>query len=205
MSKLIVARHENVIREVMLARERMIIGRKAGSDILLDDLAVSAEHARVTTILNDSFLEDLGSTNGTSVNGGPVRKHILRDGDVIEIGAYRLVYRAGSVAPDLPYAGDEADAVDQPGAECVPTIRLLTGPHAGTRVQLSKTSTRLGKPGLQVAAITRDAGMYVLQLLEGAQYPTVNGAPIPADGQILHDGDVLELAGERIRFSRQAG
>ena len=83
----------NVVqREVALGKERVSIGRKPHNDVRIDSLAVSGEHALIVTLLNDSFLEDLGSTNGTLVNGHPVRKHILRDGDIIEIGKYKLKY-----------------------------------------------------------------------------------------------------------------
>lgn len=78
--------------DVPLARERTTIGRRADNDICVPDLAVSGEHAVVVTILADSFLEDLGSTNGTQVNGKAIGKHFLRDRDRIEIGHHRLVY-----------------------------------------------------------------------------------------------------------------
>ena len=83
MAKLIMSLDNAVIREVPLDKERFTIGRKAHNDIQIDNLAVSGEHALIVTILNDSFLEDLGSTNGTLVNGNPVKKHILQTNDVI--------------------------------------------------------------------------------------------------------------------------
>lgn len=92
MAKLILSLDGSVIKEVPLDKERVTIGRKAQNDIQIENLAVSGQHARVVTILNDSFLEDLDSTNGTLVNGNPVKKHILRDNDLIEIGKYRLKY-----------------------------------------------------------------------------------------------------------------
>src|SRR5258707_8401571 len=92
MAKLIMSLDNAVIREVPLDKERVTIGRKAHNDIQIDNLAVSGEHALIVTILNDSFLEDLGSTNGTLVNGNPVKKHILQTNDVIEIGKYKLKY-----------------------------------------------------------------------------------------------------------------
>jgi hypothetical protein len=81
-----------VLKEIPLTRERMSIGRKASNDIQIDNLAISGEHAAVVTILNDSFLEDLNSTNGTLVNGQPVKKHFLKNGDVVELGKYKLKY-----------------------------------------------------------------------------------------------------------------
>src|ERR1700693_2671145 len=92
MAKLIMSLDNAVIREVPLDKERVTIGRKAHNDIQIDNLAVSGEHALIVTILNDSFLEDLGSTNGTLVNGAPVKKHILQTNDVIEIGKYKLKF-----------------------------------------------------------------------------------------------------------------
>lgn len=92
MAKLILSLEGSVIREVPLNKERVTIGRKPQNDIQIENLAVSGEHARIMTILNDSFLEDLGSTNGTLVNGNPIKKHILQDNDVIEIGKYKLKF-----------------------------------------------------------------------------------------------------------------
>src|SRR6186713_166918 len=92
MAKLILSLEGSVIREIPLDKDRVTIGRKAQNDIPIENLAVSGEHACIVTILNDSFLEDLGSTNGTLVNGNPIKKHILQNNDVIEIGKYKLKF-----------------------------------------------------------------------------------------------------------------
>lgn len=92
MAKLILTLDGVVLKEYALTKERTTIGRKPHNDVQIDNLAVSGEHAAIVTILNDSFLEDLGSTNGTLVNGQSVRKHFLQNGDVVEIGKYRLKY-----------------------------------------------------------------------------------------------------------------
>ena len=92
MAKLILSLDGQVIKEHDVNKERMTIGRKPHNDIQIDNLAVSGEHAMIMTILNDSFLEDLGSTNGTMVNGQPVKKHFLQSEDVVEIGKYKLKY-----------------------------------------------------------------------------------------------------------------
>ena len=92
MAKLILSMDGLVLKEILLNKERMTIGRKANNDIQIDNLAISGEHAAVVTILNDSFLEDLNSTNGTLVNGQPAKKHFLKNGDVIELGKYKLKY-----------------------------------------------------------------------------------------------------------------
>lgn len=103
MAKLILSMEGLVLKEIPLVKERVSIGRKPHNDIQIDNLAISGEHAAIVTVINDSFLEDLDSTNGTLVNGQPVKKHFLQDGDVIELGKYRLKYlsEAGAVpAPD---------------------------------------------------------------------------------------------------------
>jgi len=94
MGKLVLYLADGTTLDVRLARERLTIGRRADNDVCLPYPAVSGEHAAVVTILADSFLEDLGSTNGTLVNGKPIAKHFLRDRDEIDIGRQKLVYVA---------------------------------------------------------------------------------------------------------------
>ncbi|MEF8736434.1 MAG: FHA domain-containing protein [Candidatus Accumulibacter necessarius] len=98
MAKLILSMDGLVLKEIPLRKEHMSIGRKAHNDIQIDNMAISGEHAAVVTILNDSFLEDLNSTNGTLVNGQPIKKHFLKDGDVIEFGKYKMKYLVEAVA-----------------------------------------------------------------------------------------------------------
>ena len=110
MAKLILSMDGLVLKEIPLTKERTTIGRKPHNDIQIDNLAVSGEHAVIVTILNDSFLEDLGSTNGTVVNGNPIKKHFLQNNDVIELGKYKLKFvgeaapAAGALAHPLPNA-----------------------------------------------------------------------------------------------------
>ena len=92
MTKLILTLDGEVLKEHEINKERTTIGRKPHNDIQIDNLAVSGEHAMIMTILNDSFLEDLGSTNGTLVNGQPIKKHFLQSNDLIEIGKYKIKY-----------------------------------------------------------------------------------------------------------------
>src|SRR5881628_2796735 len=99
MAKLILSMDGLVLKEIPLAKERTTIGRKPHNDIQIDNLAVSGEHAVIVTILNDSFLEDLGSTNGTLVNGQQVKKHFLQSNDVVELGKYKLKYIGEAAAP----------------------------------------------------------------------------------------------------------
>jgi hypothetical protein len=103
MAKLVLLVPNGTTLDVPLRRERLSIGRRADNDVCLPNLAVSGEHAVVVTILTDSFLEDLGSTNGTLVNGKPIAKHFLRDGDLVDIGRHKLLYFVDDEA--IPPAG----------------------------------------------------------------------------------------------------
>ncbi|MBX3651682.1 MAG: FHA domain-containing protein [Burkholderiales bacterium] len=251
MAKLILSLEGSMIREVPLDKERIMIGRKPSNEIQIENLAVSGEHACIVTILNDSFLEDLGSTNGTLVNGSPIKKHILQNNDVIEIGKYKLKYVAD--APAAGHAAGEdfektmilrappkpapAPAAAKPANEPAPpskpsmppptprpvpplakpaapppaaapaaasqalaAVQILTGPSAGKELDLVKNLTTLGKPGLQVAVITRRPQGYFITHVEGAKFPVVNGKMIDAQAQPLQDHDVIELAGVKMEF-----
>lgn len=107
MGKLVIFLADGTTLDVPLNKERITIGRRPDNDVCLPFPAVSGEHAQVVTILADSFLEDLGSTNGTIVNGKPAAKHFLHDHDNIDIGRQRLTYlsdvneRVASLPPDI--------------------------------------------------------------------------------------------------------
>jgi pSer/pThr/pTyr-binding forkhead associated (FHA) protein len=299
MAKLILSMDGLVLKEIPLTKERTTIGRKPHNDIQIDNLAVSGEHAVIVTILNDSFLEDLGSTNGTVVNGNPVKKHFLQNNDVVELGKYKLKF-IGDAAPAA--AGEKADfektmvlrpsqmkaaaeqaksaapsgggaqaavaqraaAVQQAAASAAATgiadkdalkekekekekpalapvaaapapaavpapapaaaaapanpvpsaspapaakpgqplgaIQLLSGANAGKELELTKPLTTLGKPGVQVAVLTRRPQGYFITHVEGAARPTVNGQAIGAAPHSLKDHDVIELAGVKMEF-----
>src|SRR5512143_3773205 len=178
MAKLILSMDGLVLKEIPLTKERTTVGRKAHNDIQIENLAVSGEHACIVTILNDSFLEDLGSTNGTLVNGNPIKKHILQNNDVIEIGKYKLKYMTETASKSpvdgpkqtvvLPSAaranaapagtaGAAPAAVNSAELQPLAAIQILTGPSAGEEHELVKNLTTLGKPGVQVAVIARRA------------------------------------------------
>ena len=281
MAKLILSMDGLVLKEIPLAKERTTIGRKPHNDIQIDNLAVSGEHAVIVTILNDSFLEDLGSTNGTVVNGNAIKKHFLQNNDVVELGKYKLKF-VGEAAPAAA-AGEKADfektmvlrpsqmkaAADQAkamaaaagggaaGAQAaavaqraaavqavgatataagiadkdpakapaaaaaapaaaVPAsatatapakpgqpmgaIQLLSGANAGKELELNKPLTTLGKPGVQVAVLTRRPQGYFITHVEGSSRPAVNGQQIGAAPHALKDHDVIELAGVKMEF-----
>jgi pSer/pThr/pTyr-binding forkhead associated (FHA) protein len=246
MAKLILSMDGLILKEITLSKERTTIGRKPHNDIQIDNLAVSGEHAVIVTILQDSFLEDLGSTNGTVVNGQPVKKHFLQNNDIIELGKYKLKYmneapaaqakaadfertmvlRPGPVkaaasaaapaaAPAAATAGagrSFGDTVVSQGAPTAPVaaappatqknaaLQLLSGPNAGKELELTKPLTTLGKPGVQVAVITRRPQGFFITHVEGASFPVVNGKPIDAQAHGLNDHDVIELAGVKMEF-----
>lgn len=228
MAKLILSMDGLVLKEIRLDKERIAIGRKPNNDIQIDNLAISGQHAVITTILGDAFLEDQNSTNGTYVNGQSVKKCVLHSNDVIELGKYRLKYiiettRPGMAPGDYVRAAPEAvpdpdeaaqqtqvmppevmaDVIAEPAFDdsLIGVIKVLSGPNAGRELKLVKALTTLGKPGHQVAVITRRQYGYVLSHAEGAVPPLVNGAPVATGGQSLNEGDALEIAGVRMAFS----
>ncbi|MBL8521613.1 MAG: FHA domain-containing protein [Betaproteobacteria bacterium] len=263
MAKLILSVDGTVLKEISLSKERTTLGRKPHNDIQVDNLAVSGEHAAIITILNDSFIEDLNSTNGTLVNGKPIKKHFLQNNDVIEIGKHKLKYfndtpaqAAGGGAGDFektmiirkppaapagggapapapvakpaaPAAPAPAAAAPAPAAAAAPppppapapaaapaaaaapaqdgpardaAIQVLSGAAAGRTLDLTKNLTTIGKPGVQVAVITRRPTGFFITHVEGATYPTINGSQLGAQAQQLKDHDLIEIAGVKMEF-----
>lgn len=242
MAKLILSLDGSVKGEFPLDKERVTIGRKAQNDVQIENLAVSSEHACIVTILNDSFLEDLGSTNGTLVNGNPIKKHILQNNDLIEIGKYKLKYvNDGPVAAQPQPTGEDFErtmvlrpsaAPPRPAAAPVPAeepqaapavtvrmpvsepapvattapavlqacIQIMSGPGAGKELLLTKNLTTLGKPGVQVAVITKRPQGYFITHVEGAQFPILNGRKLDTLANALGDHDLIEIAGVKMEF-----
>lgn len=220
MPKLILSMDGLVLKEIELNKERTSIGRKPNNDIQIDNLAISGQHAVITCILNDAFLEDQNSTNGTYVNGQPVKKYALRPNDVIELGKYRLKYiadstPAGVTASEMmdssalkPFAvsptqdtlstGGEVGAVGN--TDRIGVIQVLSGANSGRELELTKSLTTLGKPGKQVVVITRRNHGYFITHVEGASFPLVNGVPISAQAHLLKEHDIIELAGVKMEF-----
>jgi predicted component of type VI protein secretion system len=235
MAKLILSMDGLVLKEIPLNKEKTTIGRKPHNDIQIDNLSISGEHAVVVTILDDSFLEDMNSTNGTLVNGQPVKKHFLKSGDVVELGKYKLKYLHEPLAPEVaeieksmlprPLTMPSPTAAERVLAEAAPAalaatppnapdalapttpaamppaaIQLISGANAGRELELTKTLTTLGRPGVQVAVITRRPRGYYITHVEGEQFPRVNGRALDAQAHPLQDHDVLEIAGVKMEF-----
>jgi pSer/pThr/pTyr-binding forkhead associated (FHA) protein len=246
-----------------MTKERYTVGRLPDNDIRIDNAAVSGHHSLLINILNDSFLEDLNSTNGTYVNGKLIKKHALQHGDVITVGHHQLRYvddqaqqqpedefektmvisqpsaqmekqvaqaaRAAEAAaasaasavaateaprpaapaaapkPRRPFSPTTTQEVDERDAPVLPLAKLqvLSGTFAGRELSLTKTLTTLGRPGVQVAAITRRAEGYYIVHVESGQsdgFPLVNGMAIGAQARKLQDNDVIQLAGVKMGF-----
>lgn len=234
MAKLVLSFNGETVREYELDQEIMTVGRKTDNDIHIDNLAVSGNHAKVLTILNDSFIEDLNSTNGTFVNGQKISKHALQNGEVIRIGKHELKYineaadagdqfektmiirpdadgmpvqaesdqklekSIGKIASDLASAG--AAGTDGPGSA---RLKLLSGANSGKELKLTKILTTLGKPAVQVAAITRRPTGYFLIVVDAGsadKNPLVNDTEVGKQAQPLQSGDTLEVAGVKMGF-----
>ena len=217
MGKLVVSLDGVVIKEVQITKDKTTLGRRPYNDIVIDNLAVSGEHAVLQMVGADVFIEDLNSTNGTYINGKAVKKQLLSHNDTVEIGKYKIkfmvedgtdyektmIMKPGSRAP-APGAqppGFGGSGFGSLGASTTPaSIRVLNGAAAGREVALTKVVTTVGKPGVQVASITKRPGGYVLAHVEGAAQPTVNGNPVVGETVHLKNGDVIELAGTQMQF-----
>ncbi len=262
MARLILSLDGQTLAEYNMTKERYTVGRLPDNDIRIDNAAVSGHHSLLINILNDSFLEDLNSTNGTYVNGKLIKKHALQHGDVITVGHHQLRYvddqaqqapedefektmviqpsgqmekqvaqaaRAAEAAataaaasaapvqatprpapadapkPRRPFAPTKTQDVDESAVPALPLAKLqvLSGTFAGRELELVKALTTLGRPGVQVAAITRRAeGYYIVHVESGKTegYPLVNGMAIGAQARKLQDNDVIQLAGVKMGF-----
>ncbi len=237
MARLILSLDGQVMAEYNMAKERYTVGRLPDNDVRIDNAAVSGHHGLIINILNDSFLEDLNSTNGTYVNGKLIKKHALTHGDVITIGHHhlrfvdsqvesseqdefertlviqpgqvneaRLKAAAESIAPAAAPAPETraAPTASEKGAPSRPAkLQVLSGQFAGRELELAKTLTTLGRPGVQVAAISRRADGYYVVHVESSKpgdYPLVNGQSIGPQARRLHDNDVVTLAGVKMGF-----
>jgi hypothetical protein len=215
MPKMIVSIDGVVIKEVQLTKDRTTLGRRPYNDIVIDNLAVSGEHAVMQMSGTDVSLEDLNSTNGTYVNGKAIKKQALQNGDTVEIGKYKIKFvhdgvqdrheKTMVINAGIPAAQPRAAAPAAAVAGALGTnasIRVVSGAAAGREVPLIKVVTTIGKPGVAVAAITRRPHGYVVALVEGAVKPTVNDVPLGTEAIELHSGDFIELAGTRMQFLR---
>jgi len=222
MPKMIVSIDEVVIKEVQITKDKTTLGRRPYNDVVIDNLAVSGEHAVLQMTGSEVFLEDLNSTNGTYVNGKAVKRHPLQNGDAIEIGKYKIKFVGDNVtenfdktmvvkaqptehpgisAPAAVPSGAGASATNAPGQSALhAAIKVLSGAASGREVPLTKVVTTIGKPGVAVAAITRRQHGFVVHHVEGSGNPSLNGSPITKEPVALKNGDLIELAGTQMQF-----
>ncbi len=215
MPKLIVSIDGVVIKEVTLTKDRTSLGRRPYNDVVIDNLAISGEHAAVHLHGDDVEVEDLGSTNGTFLNGQPIKRQRLHNGDVVDIGKYKIrfvhegqqpsfektmIFKPGQLPTALRAATASSASASTSAPALQASIKVLSGAAAGREVELVKIVTTIGKPGMAVASITRRPHNYVLTHVEGEQITVLNGQPIGTEPVALQSGDVLDLAGTQMQF-----
>jgi len=235
MGKLVVSLDGVVIKEVQITKDKTTLGRRPYNDIVIDNLAVSGEHAVLQMVGGDVFIEDLNSTNGTYINGKAVKKQLLTHNDTVEIGKYKIKYLVDesgdyertmimrpSGAAAMQASAMAAQSAGQTGSQAggqtgghggapsglaaqesamqSASIKVLNGAAAGREVTLTKVVTTVGKPGVQVASITRRPGGFAFSHVEGTSRPSINGVPLAGDSAPLRNGDVIELAGTQMQF-----
>lgn len=207
MPKMIVSIDGVVIKEVQLTKERTTLGRRPYNDVVIDNLAVSGEHAALQMNGSEVVLEDLNSTNGTYVNGKAIKKQSLQNGDTIEVGKYKIKFVNEAEAPGFDKTMLFKPGETPAGLASVPdaaalnaSLRVLSGTASGREVPLTKAVTTVGKPGVAVASISRRAQGYVVAHVEGSGIPLLNGAPISSEPVALKSGDMIELAGTKMQF-----
>lgn len=259
MAKLIFLLDGNVIKEYAIDKERMTIGRRASNDIHIDNLAISGEHAVIVTADNETYLEDLNSTNGTLVNTKQVKKHTLKHGDAIGLGKYQLKYvkdanfiqqptngfadtvlvkpksaasteeaksndaqdteqsqllpevtsnqtdatQAEKLEGNSQQSAEEVEAASNeatPNASEGPRLKLLNGDNAGSALLLNKAMVKVGKPGEQVAVVTKRQDGYFITHVAGNKHPIINGKPIGAQAYALNNHDEIEVLAIKMEF-----
>lgn len=227
MAKLVIKFNDTVIDQIIIKQGDMNIGRRPGSDILLDNMAVSGNHASIFTIGEDSFIQDANSTNGTFVNNKRITKHHLASGDVVSIGNHTLTYINENAAkgaanlaktviisphqqegvPTEPAAKSPAAAASRPiTKEPAPetarhgSLFILSGANNGKRIDLTQPVTNLGRAGKRAGVISHSGNRYVLLPGDNNEAPRLNGVKVGASGEELKNGDMIEIADARMQF-----
>lgn len=209
MAKLIISLGTEVMQTVQLNKERMTLGRHRHNDIVLDHKTVSGEHAVIVTILDDSYLEDLGSTNGSFVNGHRIGKHFLQNKDKITLAKFRIEFIADGIRPLSSGITDPVipplpvlDALPPlPPEPVLGEIEVLNGGNAGKKLVLSKPETTLGRAGVLVVLIRRKENGYTVMQSEGDKPALLNDAVLGNREQALKHGDVIDVSGNRMAFT----
>lgn len=210
MEKLVILLNKEIVNELMLDKPEIVLGRESSNDFQLNDSSVSRRHVKLTRIMNDYLVEDLGSTNGTTLNGRPVQKQMLKSGDILKVGKFRLRYVSGEApAGEQP---SEAEQAEQPSATerqkqvaRKATLHFVAGPEEGRLEELRKGLFTIGQPGDGVGTVAARPQGFFLLYLGGEEHPKVNGHPVERGGAPLEDGDLLEVGEHRVRITIEAG
>lgn len=217
MAKLILTLDGAVIREYEIDKDSISIGRKHGNDIQLNDLTISGRHALITQMGDHAYVDDLGSTNGTLLNGGRIAKSQLKHGDTIQTGNYQFTYFSeadNDYEPTMFIRAEIEDTqiIDTSSAsimtkgEPLAGVRIMNGPMAKKVLELRKPFNTLGFNGTKLAMISRNVDGYTISAISSnkpktsSESPLLNKNPISMDPTSLNDRDILELAGTKMEF-----
>jgi hypothetical protein len=216
--RLILTLDGKIIREIPITSRNISIGRKHDNDIQLNDLTLSGRHAQISSVPDYVFVEDLGSTNGTLVNGNHVKKVALEQGDVIQVGHHQLTFLQESENAYEPtmFVKAEFDETqfiydDEINAQVVKGLplggfRTLGQPVSKTVMELRKTYNTIGFQGKRVALITRGSSGYYITSVIGTRsrrtsdIPLLNGAAISTELTLLKENDIINIAGFEVQF-----
>ncbi|OIQ70422.1 glycogen accumulation regulator GarA [mine drainage metagenome] len=209
MPKITVMLDGAILKEVTLTQARTTLGRRPSNDVVIENLAISGNHLVFKKTDHDVTVEDLGSTNGTAINGNPVKQQVLCDGDLLEVGKFKIRFDAQELEDDFEKTMLFKPAAEVPPAAPVPAaaqpvlhglIKVLSGPAAGRQMVLTKVVTTVGKPGVLVAAITQRRAHFVVHHIEGSERLLLNGVKVGLEPSVLKHGDLIVLAGIEMQF-----
>lgn len=210
-----------VIREYLIEDRNLSIGRSYNNDIQLNDDTLSGHHALISSIPDYVFIEDLGSTNGTLVNGRHIKKVALEHGDIIQIGHHQLTYlseKHASYEPTMFIKAeyDETQFIYDDVNEETDILRglPLAGLYSRGRdnqsslpvMELRKTNSTVGFKGKSMALITREKNKYMIKAITGpynrrsSDIPLLNGEAITHEQKRLKPGDIITVAGYDLGF-----
>jgi pSer/pThr/pTyr-binding forkhead associated (FHA) protein len=229
MAKLVLSADGKVVNNYFIEQRRLTIGRGAPNDVDIDDPLVSRRHAAIISVGNDRIIEVLDGAHGTFVNGKPVTRHILQHRDVIELGAFNLCYLNSKAAQEAEFdrtmiiaalprqGGEAANGAAPPAQVSVPAVRAskvhfpsgrlqrLASLRSPQTIELNRVVAMVGMPGEQLAVITRRPHGYFITHVEGRLRASLNGAPIGNGPQFLKNGDVIEVADDKLEFQLDIG
>ncbi len=226
MAKLVLSSGGSIVYQCFLDKARVNIGRAPHNQVVIDDPAVGEEHAVIIPVGNDHILQNLQSVNGTLVNGSRVVRQILQHGDVMQFGAfYAALSESKNVcgqrlgAHDAYHRAAASVSILRSSNPARPpkwsacrlrawqalvfrkaAVKVIAGSGAGDTIPLDRVVATFGNPGKQLAVVTRRPHGYFITHVEGRRYPRVNRRSIGKEARVLHHGDVIEVADEKLEF-----